>query len=373
MWKVSGEVKLLKTFLICAALLIIAVISVIFTDHNEQFYHRTIGKVVKVMEDPNNSKSEQGKLYQQTLSVRILNGIYKGNILTLDNSYSMEGAYDYHYHKGDNIFLSLTSTVKNATTKNTSLKNISVKITGVKRDYYLVITGWIFLLFILIIGRKRGLYSAISLFANVLIFSYALDLYRKGMNLVFLCSVLAIIFTAISMIMVLGRNRKSYAAILSTLLATIITMVITYIVLFATKKNGLRFEEMQYITRPMEPIFISGILLGSLGAIMDIAITITSSLYEMNHEQMSGVALINSGKEIGRDIMGSMCNVLLLAYVSGSIPMILLYSKNGMSLFQAFYANLSLELARALTGSIGIVLSIPISIYTTLFFMKKKK
>lgn len=142
-----------------------------------------------------------------------------------------------------------------------------------------------------------------------------------------------------------------------------------------TAEKGLRYEEMAFITRSPQKIFLASILVGSLGAVMDIAITITSSLYEL-YDKNNSIPLTDlraSGKEIGADIMGTMTNVLFFAYVSGSIPMILLYLKNSSKLGYTLSMNLSLELTRALVGSIGIVLTIPISIYTATYFIQKRR
>ncbi|MDF2989087.1 MAG: YibE/F family protein, partial [Eubacterium sp.] len=83
--------------------------------------------------------------------------------------------------------------------------------------------------------------------------------------------------------------------------------------------------------------------------------------------------LVRSGKEIGKDIMGTMANILVFAYISGSIPMIVLWLKNGYSTFNILSYNLSLEIIRALTGSIGIVVSIPITLYISIFLLTNKR
>ena len=77
--------------------------------------------------------------------------------------------------------------------------------------------------------------------------------------------------------------------------------------------------------------------------------------------------------EIGKDIMGTMTNILFFAYISGSIPMLILYFKNASPLGYTLSMNLSLEVARALAGGIGIVLTIPIGLYITIFFINRKK
>ena len=108
---------------------------------------------------------------------------------------------------------------------------------------------------------------------------------------------------------------------------------------------------------------------------MDVAITMSASifgLYEKNNH-ISVKALKTSGLEIGKDIMGTMTNILFFAYISGSIPMLILYLKNASPLMFTLSMNLSLEFARALAGGIGIVLTIPIGLYTSLFFINRKR
>ena len=83
-----------------------------------------------------------------------------------------------------------------------------------------------------------------------------------------------------------GFNEKTYAAIVATLLGTFISLFITYLVMWLTAENGLRYEEMQFLTRPYQMVFMAGVLVGSLGAVMDVAITMSSSifgLYEKNN------------------------------------------------------------------------------------------
>src|SRR5699024_11392972 len=91
-------------------------------------------------------------------------------------------------------------------------------------------------------------------------------------------------------------------------------------------------------------------------------------LYEKD-STITNQALKTSALDIGKDIMGTMTSILCFAYVSGSMPMLILYLKNGTALNFALSLNLSLELARALAGGIGIVLAIPIGLYVSIFFV----
>jgi uncharacterized membrane protein len=354
-----------KTILLYSILILCVILSLIFVNHNYKFYKKTIGQVIIVQEVEQTKTGNQDDVFHQKLTVIIKNGVFQGERLVLENEYTYTRAYDNQYKTGDKLFMNLDS----------SGQTLAGSITGVKRDQYLVLMAWIFIILIIVVGRLKGLFSVLSLAFNITLFSFALDLYRKGMNLLFICSLIAIVFTVCSLFLVSGNNRKTYAAILATLIGTFSSLLIALLVMFLTKEEGIRYEEMQFITHPPYEIFMAEILVGSLGAIMDISITMSSSIYELvqKNSEISSKALIASGMEIGKDIMGTMINVLFFAYVSGSIPMILLYIKNGSSIFYSFYTNLSLELVRALTGSIGIVITIPIALYISIFIIHTKR
>src|SRR5699024_5075677 len=163
------------------------------------------------------------------------------------------------------------------------------EILDVKRDKYLVIISWIFIFTLLIVGRKQGLYSIISLAVNVAIISYALDVYihTSNMSLLLICAISVVLFTVITLLLVNGFNEKTYAAIVATLLGTFLSLFITWLVMVLNSGNGLRYEEMGFLTRPPEVVFLAGLFVGSLGAVMVVAVTMSSSivsLYEENND-----------------------------------------------------------------------------------------
>ena len=349
-------------------------ISVFFVNHNYSFYERPIAQVIKTtLEDTTKMidiHDNEDYLFNQHIIAELKNGEEKGQLIHLTNRYSSSGAYDQEYHVGDELFVSIDTNKE----ENTDLTGT---IKDVKRDKHILMIAWIFIFTLLIVGKKQGLFSIISLAANAVLLSYALDIYlnTSNMSLVAICSISVILFTAISLLLVNGFNEKTYAAIVATLLGTFSSLLIAYLVMWLTSENGLRYEEMQFLTRPYRMVFMAGLFIGSLGAVMDVAITMSSSifgLYEKNNN-IPVKALKTSGMEIGKDIMGTMTNILFFAYISGSIPMLILYLKNASPLGFTLSMNLSLELARALTGGIGIVLTIPICLYTSIFFINRKR
>ncbi|WP_239421998.1 YibE/F family protein [Bacillus sp. CGMCC 1.16541] len=348
--------------------------SILFVNNNYDFYEQPIAKVTEAKVAKTNEVVDmydnKDQIFTQHLIAQLKNGEKKGQLVRLTNDYSTSKAYDQEYQIGDELFISLESTSKKGEQWTGSIKDV-------KRDKYVLMVSWIFIFILLLVGRKQGLFSIVSLAINATLLSYALDVYLKtaSISLLVACSISAILFTAISLLMVNGFNEKTYAAIIATLLGTFASLLITYVVMLLTNEKGLQYEEMQFLTRPAQVVFMAGILIGSLGAVMDVAITMSSSifgLYEKN-KNISLKALKTSGMDIGKDIMGTMTNILFFVYISGSIPMLLLYLKNGSPLMFTLSMNLSLEMARALAGGIGIVLTIPIGVYTSIFFINRKR
>lgn len=346
------------------------IFSIIFVYNNHQFYERPIAKVTQtsVAETTETIDLYENEdiLFTQEITAEIKNGAEKGQPIHIVNEYSSSGAYDFPYKIGNELFVSIDK-------DNTRLTG---NVRDVKRDKYVVIVMWIFIFTLLLVGKRQGLFATISLAINMVLLSWALDIYvNTNLNLLWICGVTAILFTVISLLLVNGRNEKTYAAIIATILGTFISLLITYLAILFTSGKGLYYEEMSFLTRPYQLVFLAGLFIGSLGAVMDVAISISSALYEFYQKDhhISNNALKKSGFNIGKDIMGTMTNVLFFAYISGSIPILIVYFKNSSPLGFALSLNLSLEIARALAGGIGIVITIPIGVYTSIFFINRKR
>jgi uncharacterized membrane protein len=349
--------------------------SVFWVYHNHSFYHQTIAKVVKTdlveMNEMQDTHGNEDRLATQRIVAEVKNGEEKGQLIHLTNVYSKSGAYDHEYHVGNELFVSVDRN------NGEDTPHLTGYIKEVKRDQFVMIVAWVFILTLLAVGRKQGLFSVISLAVNALLLSYALDIYQETSktSLLWICSISVVLFTIFSLVLVNGFNEKTYAAIVATLLGTFLSLLITYVVMKLTGERGLQYEEMQFVTSPYRLVFLSGLFIGSLGAVMDVAITMSSSIFGLYEEnkQISIEALKNSGMEIGKDIMGTMTNILFFAYISGSIPTLILYLKNASSLSYTLSMNLSLEMARAFAGGIGIVITIPIGLYTSIILINRKR
>lgn len=362
--------KIKNNLLVISLLLLFSILSFYFVSTNESYYNKTIAKVTAITEDISQIPTQNGKLEvikNQKISAIIMNGMHKGSEIQLENKTSYSEAYDLNLNVNDEVFIRVQ--------ENDYNEIISSKIIDFKRDKYIGYITILFILLILLIGGLKGFRSLTSVIINILIFSATISLFLEGYSLTLIAIISSILFIIISLFIVSGVNRKTISAILGTIIGTFVSFLITIFVMWLCHSNGIHYEEMEFLTHPPEKIFLIEILIGTLGGIMDIAISISSSLSEImdQNPDIKTKNLISSGLEIGKDIMGTMSNTLVLAYISGSIPIVLLFLKNKFPFSYIININLSLEIVRALTGSIGIVLSIPLTIYTSVIILRHRK
>lgn len=355
-----------KHFFIYLSVMMFMTGIVIFTLFNDRFYHDPIGQVTHVQEISSKKVMDENhnmdRMHTERLTIVMTNGSHKGEMIHLDNDYAESLAYSTHYHPGDKVFLSLSK---------------PVSINGEKRDTMLSIIGLLFVGLLLVVGRMKGLFSIISLFVNIFVSLsiLMLNVHYPKIPLIIIALAAVLLSTVITMLLVSGWNKKSLIAVISTIISVLVTLMIVQFVIWITDGKGIRYETIVFLTMPPKKIFLTSILIGSLGAIMDITITIASALYELkeNNPAIPRTALIQSGRKIGHDIIGPMTNVLFFAYLSGAVPMIILYLRNYSPIFHSFSIHWSIELARAVTSSIGIVLTIPITVYIATALLSKEE
>lgn len=353
---------------ICAVIFLLMA-AMVFTYNNYFLYKEDVVKITAVKNEEVYEKEglngEVEKYYNQEITAIIKSGEYKGKSITLNNTCSYSGVKDEGYKKGNYLFVSLSG----------SEDKLSANILSVKRDMYVMVLICVFILGIVIFAGKKGVLSIISIIMNIIIFTYALNEYVNGKDILKLCNLMIILFTMISLILASGINKQTVCAIISTL----ISVALIFIIYKITKEN---FEQpeymmMEYITNPehLDHIFMAGVLIGCLGAIMDVAISISVAVNELinKDKNISVKNLISSVKEIGYDIMGTMINVLFFTYMCGTIPMLILKIKNGYKFLSIIKFQIPFEIIRFLVGAIGIVVTIPISGFIAITILKKRR
>ena len=248
----------------------------IFISNNEGLYNKPIAKIISVDEQESNKETDNGKIEpmkNQKIQAVIMNGMHKGKTVELDNVTSFSQVNDLDLKINDEVFLSIQD--------NDKQEISSAKIIELKRDKYIVYIMNIFIVLILLIGGAKGFRSLASVFVNIVILFIIIKLFNKGYYLMVFSIIASVLFIVFSIIIVSGRNKKSISAIVGTLAGTFVSMLIAGIVIKMNNWSGVHFEEMEFLTQPPETIFFIELMIGTLGAIMDIAISISSAVKEL--------------------------------------------------------------------------------------------
>lgn len=301
------------------------------------------------------------------VKIKVLTGQYKGEVFEIIHNLTGDLRFDIDVKKGDRVLVAVDRLEDG---------NIELSIVEYARASYILWVSLIFIGLILLIGRFKGLKTVLTLLLTiVLILKGLIPGLLAGYNPILLTILIAFVITLVTILAVSGINRKSYAAITGVLGGVFAAGLIAYLIGSKVKLTGLSSEEavmLMYIPQNIDfdfkGLLFSGIIMGALGAVMDVGMSIASSMEEIKRADpsMATKDLIVSGMNVGKDIMGTMSNTLILAYTGSSIPLLLLFTAYGEDFSKIINLDLiATEIIRALVGSIGLVLCIPITALIT--------
>jgi len=336
----------------------------------------------KVLEVIDSDLTEEGNIPgvyagTQELKIEILSGKFKGQKLILTNSrLHSDLVYDVVAEDGMEIVLAV---------KEREGKSPSIGVDTYARDKVLYILIFLFVFVLIVVGRIKGLMALISLIiTGLLIAFFMLPLMFKGYSSVLLAIITATIVIFLSLMLIGGFNKKSLAAIIGTSAGVVIAGIISLIsgkLAHLTGITGEASEQLVYIVSDfpinIKGIMFAGIIISSLGAVMDVGMSIASVIFEIHNKapELNRAELFKSGMNVGKDIMGTMANTLILAFAGCSLSIMILLMAYNMPYFRAINLNtVSTEIIQGLSGTIGLVLTVPItSLISALFIENKQK
>jgi|LSQX01.1.fsa_nt_gb uncharacterized membrane protein len=243
---------------------------------------------------------------------------------------------------------------------------------GYARFDTLLLLGILFFVLLLVFGRMKGFNTIVSLTFTVLaIFTVFIPSILSGYN-IYLMSLVTCIFTiAMTLLITNGASTKSIATILGCIFGVAVAAGLSIVFEKLLRLTGMLDEHSIYLTYldsgvsiDLVALIYAMIVIGAMGAVMDVAMDISSSLYEIRlHARDIGFArLVKSGIRIGRDVMGTMANTLVLAYIGSSLASILLLITYSASLRELLNReSIVVEILQALVGSTAILLTIPLT------------
>ncbi|AZG72974.1 YibE/F family protein [Shewanella livingstonensis] len=248
-----------------------------------------------------------------------------------------------------------------------------------KRSTAIYWMGFSFVLLLLSFGKKEGLHSIVSLyFTAALIIGVLIPSIFAGFNPVPITIVLMGIKIVVNFILVSGYNRKSFCAMGGTLLGVIAAGVMAQVFGEFAHLSGIyldKGEDVIYISNQVIQVrwlMFVAIMISALGAVMDVAISIASAYNELRitDPKLSPTQLMRASMNIGRDIMGTMTNTLILAFAGSSLTTIMMVWGLDMPLTQFINTPvIALAIIHALAGSVGIVLTIPLTAWLARYML----
>ncbi|MBQ5782235.1 MAG: YibE/F family protein [Oscillospiraceae bacterium] len=256
-------------------------------------------------------------------------------------------------------------------------------------EFHRVTVIWVliglFCLLLLLFGRSKGVNTLISLVYTIgAIFLVFIPAVLANGNIYLWAIITCVYIIFMTLFIVSGFTRKSFGAIIGCTGGVMVSGILVFFCDIFLHMSGLVSEDSMYLMllNPDNPVDIkaiifASIIIGAVGAIMDVSMSLSSALAELKEQapDLGKAGLIRSGFVIGRDIMGTMSNTLILAYIGSSLSTTLLlvaYNSQTVLLFNT--EMIVMELLNAVAGSFGILLTIPLtSVVCGVLYDKKQK
>ena len=326
-------------------------------------------KVVKILRD--NLEENGTRVGEQKVRVRMLTGVRKGEELDITSSSGY--LFGAACKPGMKVIV-MQSVAGDSTVASVYTQN---------REGVIYIFALIYLLVLCLIGGKQGIKGCLGLVFTFfcVIFVYLPLVYLKYSpfwTAVFVC----FITTLVTMYLIGGPTRKTCAATLGTLIGVILAGVSAWCFSKASGISGYNVSDIETLMTlwntnriQVGGLLFSGLLISCLGAVMDVAMSISSAIDEIYRQNLSlsRKELFKAGLRVGRDMMGTDSNTLILAFAGSSVSTLLLDYSYNLPYQQIINSNnIGIAIMQGLAGSFGIVLSVPFTVLIcTILFHKK--
>lgn len=310
------------------------------------------------------------------IKARVTSGTDTGQEVVIINRTMERSFYNILAKPGDKVILALMTDPSGKLTYN---------IADYERSNGLLWLAGLFILMLLLFGRGVGLRAVFVIGTSLVILYYGFvgQVMSGGVDVHLLTFIVAILISGITLFSVSGgKEPKTWAAFIGTLGGVAAAGLLAGATVKLMHLTGLSSEEAMILKATVlkhvdfQGILFAGVILGALGAVMDVAISIAAAQQEVarNCLTLSRRELFDSGMTVGRDVMATDANTLILAYAGSSLPLVLLIaSQPDLSMLRIFNLDLLVtEFVRALVGSIGLVLSIPLTAAAGAFLLMRQ-
>lgn len=349
------------------------------TTPNEIIKEECIEVKAEVIEAGAVKEVENGSIKDtvQEIKLEILEGEYDTQEFLVNYvlSYDIDGKIlAYELEEGDVVWVQITKSPDG---------NVSVAIENIVRENYIYVMLFLFLLSIVLIGGKQGVKAILGLIVTILaVYFILIKGIFKGYDPIWM-SVFTTFIIIILTFLIIGNgiNKKIITAALGTFGGVLAAGVMATIFSHLLKLSGACEDAIQLSANAknlnfnFRDLLFAGIVISALGACMDVGMSIASSLDELRSKtkDMDWKDLFKSGMNIGRDVIGTMANTLILAYVGGALTVILLFLACDFSFVQILNKEtIAEEVISAVAGSMGVVYTVPITAFIYSFLNRNK-
>ena len=318
--------------------------------------------------------TEGRRLGEQVLELEIVSGSYKGQVFETVNYL--------------NAYLNVDAKVGTRIIVRLDLDDAGepyvVSIPNYDRGIALGCMLLAFMVVLIVIGGRKGIMALAGLAYTLACLWYILiPMLLRGAEPVGITILIVALTAVASLLFLTGFSRKTLCAVLGCVGGVAVAGVCATVICWISPLNGFNMSEAEeLVLRSFDSelhisgLFVSGILVASLGAVMDVAMSISSACWELRYRNRSlpRRELFRSGMNIGRDAMGTMANTLILAFSGASVNMLLLFQIYDYPLLQIFNTDaMAMEVIRGLAGSMGIILTVPLVAALGAWLMKPEK
>lgn len=344
-----------------------------FGEEKVEFEKASVIDIVSEDYEPQDTADNEYRGSQE-LAVIVKSGRYKGERMTVNNYFTPLSGVPVAV--GDSV----TLTVKTRTDGT-----YSATVYEFNRIPIIAVFLLLFFAVILLVGRSTGLKSLAGLIITVIcLFMILIPLLLKGAPTVLTTFVVCAYIAFVGFTILGGIRRKTMSAFMGTVAGTFLAMLLGVSVQYLAKISGYRLEDaeallqLKYVGVPLriKGLLSAGVIISALGAVMDVSMSISSALEEVYaaNPSLTRRQLYKSGMNIGRDLVGTMTNTLILAFLGSEFTLIIFLYSRGLTFYHLFSTALvSLETISGLSSSMGMILAIPLTALISSALIKKKQ
>lgn len=324
-------------------------------------YERAIVTAVVKEELTLYESDDEHMIGYQLLRVKFLEGDEKGIEKEIENEVSI--THNVILKKGDRLIVCADRPKETEPFYSVYNYDRSVGI-------WSLIVGFLFL--VILVGKRQGVKSCLGLiFTMAMVICFLLPKVYKGESAVFVSILTIGVSSAVTCFCIGGLEKKTLYNMISATLGGMSSGVIYFLISQILKVGGNSMDAAESLAliaqstgMRLNGVLFAGIMVAALGAVMDVAVSLSASLNEIKilNPSMNAKQLFQSGMNIGKDMIGTMTNTLILAFAGGSLSTLIIFISYGVQYNQLLSSNfLAVEMMQGIAGSGAVILTVPIT------------